>query len=49
LNNIKEELIKNKQAEQKQYAYQQGILRRIDSAMKDPALQHMVVADGQFI
>jgi hypothetical protein len=48
LNNIKNELIKNKQAEQEQYVYQQGILRRIDSAMKDPALQHMIVADGQF-
>jgi hypothetical protein len=48
LNNIKEELIKNKQAEQEQYVYQQGILRRIDSVLKDPALQKKVLTDGEF-
>lgn len=48
LNNIKEELIKNKQAEQEQYVYQQGILRRIDSVLKDPVLQKKVLSDGEF-
>lgn len=48
LNNIKEELVKNKQAEQEQYVYQQGVLKRIDSALKDAALQHKIFENGQF-
>ncbi|ASU32461.1 hypothetical protein [Mucilaginibacter xinganensis] len=48
LNNIKEELKKNKQAEQEQYVYQQGILKRIDSVLRDPGLQKKVLTDGTF-
>jgi len=48
LRNIKEELVKNLKAEQEQYAYQQAVLKRIDSAMGDPALQHKILANGEF-
>ncbi|MDP9046569.1 MAG: hypothetical protein M3N14_00425 [Bacteroidota bacterium] len=48
LNNIKNELIKNKKSEQEQYVYQQGILRRIDSALNNVALQQKMVSNGSF-
>jgi hypothetical protein len=48
LGNIKEELVKNLKAEKEQYVYQQDVLKRIDSAMKDPALQHKILSNGEF-
>jgi hypothetical protein len=48
LGNIKEELVKNLKAEKEQYIYQQGVLKRIDSAMNDPARQHQILANGEF-
>ena len=48
MENIKNELIKNRQVETEQYAYQQGILKRLDSAINDPALQHKIISDGEF-
>src|ERR1700749_3869641 len=33
LNNIKEELVKNKKAEQEQYTYEKQVLKNIDSAL----------------
>jgi len=48
LRNIKEELTKNMRGEQEQYVYQQGILRRIDSALKNPTLQHKIIDNGEF-
>jgi len=48
LRNIKEELAKNLKAEQEQYNYQQAVLKRIDSAMGDLALQHKILANGEF-
>jgi hypothetical protein len=48
MENIKNELIKNKQMEQAQYAYQQTVIKRIDSAINDPALQHKIIANGEF-
>lgn len=48
LNNIKNELIKNKKDEQEQYIYQQGILRRIDSALNNTALQQKMLSHGTF-
>ncbi|MEO6631387.1 MAG: hypothetical protein ABIN13_06680 [Mucilaginibacter sp.] len=47
LTNIKNELVKNKHDEQEQYVYQQGILRRIDSALGDPAIQHKILENGE--
>ncbi|MES2108523.1 MAG: hypothetical protein V4577_07245 [Bacteroidota bacterium] len=48
LGNIKEELVKNLRGEKEQYVYQRGVLKRIDSAMSDPALQHKILANGEF-
>lgn len=46
LDNIKAELIHNKQAEQEQYAYQKNILKAIDSALNNPALQQKILSNG---
>jgi hypothetical protein len=48
MENIKNELVKNKQLEVAQYAYQQGVIKRIDSAINDPALQRKIIANGEF-
>ncbi len=48
LNNIRIELLNNKQAEQEQYIYQRNILKVIDTALKTPALQQKIVVDGEF-
>jgi hypothetical protein len=45
--NIKKELIKNKQFEQEQYAYQTMVLKNIDSALKHPEFLHVVIHDGE--
>jgi hypothetical protein len=46
LENIKTELIHNKQAEQEQYTYQKNILKAIDSALNNPALQQKILSNG---
>jgi hypothetical protein len=48
MENIKNELVKNKQLEVAQYAYQLGVIKRIDSAINDPALQRKIIANGEF-
>jgi len=48
LQNIKEELIKNLKAEKEQYVYQQSVLKRIDSVLKNPTLEGKVVTNGEF-
>lgn len=48
LSNIKDELVKNKVNEEGQYVYQQGVLRRIDSAMNSPAIQQRILAGNEF-
>ena len=48
MENIKNELVKNKQTEIAQYAYQRGVIKRIDSAIDNPALQHKIIANGEF-
>ena len=48
MENIKNELIKNKKVEEAQYAYQKAVLKRIDSAINDPALQHKIISNGEF-
>ncbi len=46
--NIRQELITNKQHETEQYAYHLGIIKSIDSALKDPAMQRQVVSNDEF-
>lgn len=46
LENIKTELIHNKQAEQEQYTYQKNILKAIDSALNSPSLQQKILSNG---
>jgi len=46
LENIKTELINNKQAEQEQYAYQKNVLKAIDSALNNSALQQKILSNG---
>jgi hypothetical protein len=48
MENIKNELVKNRQLEKAQYAYQQDILKRLDSAINNPALQHKIISNGEF-
>ena len=48
MENIKNELVKNKKLEEGQYAYQLQLLRCIDSAINNPALQHKIIANGEF-
>jgi len=47
IENIKNELVKNKQLEIAQYAYQKLLIRRIDSAINDPGLQHKIISNGE--
>ncbi|CAN5235507.1 hypothetical protein BH09BAC6_BH09BAC6_03290 [soil metagenome] len=48
LNNVKNELVKNKQAEEEQYIYHRDVLKRIDSALNSPALQQKILSNGEF-
>ena len=48
LDNIKTELIHNKQAEQDQYIYQKNVLRAIDSALKTPSFQQKILTNNEF-
>lgn len=48
LQNIKTELIRNKQAAHDQYVYEKGILNRIDSAFKTPTFQQKIVTNDEF-
>src|SRR5277367_4857967 len=48
LNNIKEELTKNKKAEEDQYAYQKQVLKNIDSALNSKAFQQKIVSNDEF-
>lgn len=43
---LKEELEKNKQAEQLQYAYQLQVLKNIDSALNNPAIAKQFIDSG---
>ncbi|OOQ59174.1 hypothetical protein [Mucilaginibacter pedocola] len=47
LQNIKEELVKNKRFEQEQYVYQTMVLKNIDSALTHPEFLHLVIHDGE--
>ncbi|MDO3625029.1 hypothetical protein [Mucilaginibacter sp. BT774] len=46
LDNIRTELIHNKQKEQEQYTYQKNVLKAIDSALKSAALQQKILSNG---
>jgi len=46
LENIKTELVHNKQAEQEQYGYQKNVLKAIDSALNNTALQQKILSNG---
>jgi hypothetical protein len=48
LNNIKQELINNKHAEEELYTYQKGILKKIDSALKDKDFQQKIISNDEF-
>jgi len=48
LNNIKEELIKNKQDEMILYNYQKKVLKNIDSALNSKAFQQKILSNDQF-
>src|ERR1700761_2259770 len=48
MENIKNELVKNKKLEEGQYAYHLGIIKKLDSAINNPALQHKIVNNGEF-
>lgn len=46
--NIRNELIKNKKAEEEQYAYQAAVLKRIDSALTNPEMQKALLTNNEF-
>jgi len=48
LQNIKTELIRNKQSAQDQYVYEKSILNRIDSALKTPSFAQKIVVNDEF-
>src|ERR1700760_884091 len=48
LKNIKEELLRNKKAEEEQYVYQKMVLKNIDSALKSIAFQQQIINNGEF-
>jgi hypothetical protein len=48
LDNIKTELIHNKQAEQDQYIYQKNALKAIDSALRTPTFQQKILTNNEF-
>jgi hypothetical protein len=45
--NLKNEIVKNKQDEQEQYAYQTKVLKNIDSALRYPKFLRQVIHDGE--
>jgi hypothetical protein len=47
VNALREELINNKQAEEKQYQYHLKVLKNIDSALANPAFQHQFINNGE--
>ncbi|MGZ3943978.1 MAG: hypothetical protein ACXVIY_09385 [Mucilaginibacter sp.] len=48
LHNVKTELINNKKAEQDLYAYQKGILQKIDSALNSKDFQQKLLSNDEF-
>ncbi len=48
LNNIKEELISNRQFEVDIYAYQKMVLKNIDSALKSKSFQQKILSNDEF-
>jgi hypothetical protein len=48
LKNIKEELVKNKKAEEEQYVYQKMVLKNIDSALKSKEFQQQIINNNEF-
>jgi hypothetical protein len=48
LRNIKDELIRNKKAEEEQYAYQKMVLKNIDSALKSKNFQQKIIENDEF-
>jgi hypothetical protein len=48
MENIKNELVKNKATEQAQYIYQGEVIKRLDSAINNPTLQQKIIANGEF-
>jgi len=48
VNDIRSELIENKTAAEEQYQYHRQVLRAIDSALKDVALQQKLLSNGEF-
>jgi hypothetical protein len=48
LDNVRAELIRNKQLELQQYTYQKNILKAIDSALKTPSFQKKILSNGEF-
>ncbi len=48
LDNIRTELVRNKQLELQQYIYQKKILKAIDSALKTPSFQQKILSGGEF-
>lgn len=48
LNNVKQELVNNRKAEQEQYTYQKLILKNIDSALNSKAFQQKIISNDEF-
>src|ERR1700733_145878 len=48
LKNVREELVKNKKAEQEQYAYQKMVLKNIDSALANKDFQEKIISNDEF-
>jgi len=46
--NIRNELITNKKYAQEQYTYNQKVIRSIDSALADPAIQKKIINNDEF-
>ena len=47
LHQLREELIENKRSETEQYAYHSAIIKKIDSALNDPAIANKFIANGK--
>ncbi len=48
LKDVREELIHNEDVEKRVYSYQQSVLSKIDSALKDTHMQQEIVSNGVF-
>jgi len=48
LKNVREELVKNKKAEEEQYAYQKMVMKNIDSALNNKDFQDKIIANDEF-